>query len=172
VAICGPHIRCVLTDEPTYRRASTPFCTMHQASSKTLGYRATRSISSPQVSLASSCSSQQVSSHLEAPLDFLALTNLQSLRSCTSTNWGVSPYSSAVPSAWQPATSSSPVSLPAMRTAGPATRVLVGLPVSSCGSLSSSSATHGVHVPGLSSQRSGPCLTVRMVLRSVLRLIG
>jgi len=162
----------VLTEDPTFRRASMPFCTMLQASFKTLAYRATRSISSPQVLLASSCSSQQVSSHLEAPLDFLALTNLQSLRSCTSTNWVVSPYSSAVPSAWQPATSSSPVSLPATRTAGLATRVLVGLPVSLCGSLSSSSATHGVRVLGSSSQRSGPCPTVRTVSRSVLRPTG
>ena len=162
----------VLTGKPTFRPASTPFCTMLQASSKTLGYRATRSIFSPQVLLVLSCSSPQVSSHRKIPLDVLALTGSQSLRSCTSTNWVVSPYSSAVPSAWQPVTSSSLVSLPATRIAGLATRVLVGLPVSSCGSLSSSSATHGVHVLGSSSRRSGPCLTVRMVSRLVLRPTG
>lgn len=154
------------------RPVSTPSCTMLQASSKILDCRATQSISSPPVSLVLSCSSQRVSPHREVALEVLTLTPSQSLQSCTLTSWVVSPYLSAVPSVWLPATSLSPVSLPATRTAGPATRVLVGLLASSCGSLSSSSATHGVHVLGSSLQRSGPCLTDHMESRSVLRLTG
>lgn len=97
---------------------------------------------------------------------------LQFLRSCTLIAGAVSLCSSLVPLVWQHATSLLPALLLATPMTGPITRVLDGLPASWSGSSSFTLDTPGVLVHGSLLPRSGPCPTVHMVLRSVLRPTG